>query len=389
MQGERLAQLRAASARQDPNGLPQQLRAGIEALSGMDMGDVVVHRNSARPAQLNALAYAQGSQIHLGPGQEKHLAHEAWHVVQQRNGRVNPTAQLAGVAINDDAGLEREADVMGARALRTPLGGGNQGSSSVGSDGGRTSVTGSAGAGAPFQLATEIKYTQDVINYWSGGLHSGTMTVGRIADALLDPADPKTGSRTGPAPHPSVYTNGNWPTLYQGHLLNANLGGQAIPANLFPVTPAFNSQHSSIIEDNVKAEFLDLNAKRNNPFHAANYVNRRLHYRVEVINGYAGKFKPTDIGGTVFRCTKEYTDNNVTALGGTGADHNLSHDQLDIQVPPPPDTTLNERLDTLNWGPDNAPTYQLGIHPGGGAAPNVRTVLDGGGFTVPNMFINI
>ena len=174
-------------------------------------------------------------------------------------------------------------------------------------------------------------------------------------------------------------------------MLNANLGGQAIAANLFPVTPAFNGQHSSIIEDNVKAEFLHLNDMRNHLVHAANYANRRLHYRVEVINGnaFGGNFRPAHIGNTVFRCTKEYTNNNVTALGGTGVDHNLSHDQMDIQVPPPPDTTLNERLDTLNWGPQNAPTYQLGVHPGGGAALNVRTVLDGGGVTVPNMFIHI
>jgi hypothetical protein len=24
--------------------------------------------------------------IHIGPGQEKHLAHEAWHTVQQKQG---------------------------------------------------------------------------------------------------------------------------------------------------------------------------------------------------------------------------------------------------------------------------------------------------------------
>ena len=83
------------------------------------MDDVKVHYNSTRPAQLNALAYAQGTDIHLGPGQEKHLSHEAWHVVQQKQGRVKPTMQFQGkAAINDDAGLEREADVMGSRALR-------------------------------------------------------------------------------------------------------------------------------------------------------------------------------------------------------------------------------------------------------------------------------
>ncbi|PTS88759.1 hypothetical protein DBR17_04105 [Sphingomonas sp. HMWF008] len=41
------------------------------------------------------------------------MPHEAWHVVQQAEGRVFPTVDLGGTAINDDAGLEREADRMG------------------------------------------------------------------------------------------------------------------------------------------------------------------------------------------------------------------------------------------------------------------------------------
>ena len=98
-------------------GLPERLKAGVEALSGVAMDEVRVHRNSAAPARVGALAYAQGQDIHLGPGQEKHLPHEAWHVVQQAQGRVQATRQLKGVAINDDEGLEREADAMGARAL--------------------------------------------------------------------------------------------------------------------------------------------------------------------------------------------------------------------------------------------------------------------------------
>lgn len=99
-------------------GMPDNLKSGIENLSGMDMSDVKVHYNSSQPAQLNALAYAQGSNIHIGPGQEKHLPHEAWHVVQQRQGRVQATTQLKeSVPVNDDPGLEHEADVMGAKAL--------------------------------------------------------------------------------------------------------------------------------------------------------------------------------------------------------------------------------------------------------------------------------
>jgi hypothetical protein len=98
-------------------GLPDRLKAGIEHLSGTSMDQVGVHYNSSAPAQLNAHAYAQGSEIHLAPGQERHLPHEAWHVVQQAQGRVRPTVQANAVEINDDAGLEREADVMGERAL--------------------------------------------------------------------------------------------------------------------------------------------------------------------------------------------------------------------------------------------------------------------------------
>jgi len=111
----------AAPASRNATGLPDQLKAGVEALSGLSMDRVRVHYNSAQPAQLNALAYAQGTDIHVAPGQERHLPHEAWHVVQQAQGRVRPTLQMKdGVPVNDDSGLELEADIMGARALASP-----------------------------------------------------------------------------------------------------------------------------------------------------------------------------------------------------------------------------------------------------------------------------
>ncbi|MBE9062407.1 DUF4157 domain-containing protein [cf. Phormidesmis sp. LEGE 11477] len=97
-------------------GMPDQLKSGLEQLSGLNLSAVRVHRNSARPAQVNAHAYAQGQDIHLGPGQDQHLPHEGWHVVQQMQGRVNPTMQVGNVAINDNRALEQEADRMGAKA---------------------------------------------------------------------------------------------------------------------------------------------------------------------------------------------------------------------------------------------------------------------------------
>jgi len=119
MEEEELMQgkFEAIQKKENNTGLPDNLKAGIENLSGMDMSAVSVHKNSSKPAQLNALAYAQGSDIHLGSGQEKHLPHEAWHVVQQAQGRVKPTMQMADAQINDDVGLETEADVMGEKAL--------------------------------------------------------------------------------------------------------------------------------------------------------------------------------------------------------------------------------------------------------------------------------
>ncbi|NET29216.1 MAG: DUF4157 domain-containing protein [Okeania sp. SIO1I7] len=100
-------------------GLPDNLKSGIENLSGYSMDDVKVHYNSDKPAQLNAHAYAQGTDIYLASGQEKHLPHEAWHVVQQKQARIKPTMQMkGGVQINNDKGLEKEADVMGKKAIQ-------------------------------------------------------------------------------------------------------------------------------------------------------------------------------------------------------------------------------------------------------------------------------
>ena len=100
-------------------GLPDPLKAGTESLSGMSLDDVRVHYNSPQPARYGAQAFTRGSEIHVGPGAERHLAHEAWHVVQQKQRRVAADSSVRGVPLNTDRRLENEADTMGARALRT------------------------------------------------------------------------------------------------------------------------------------------------------------------------------------------------------------------------------------------------------------------------------
>lgn len=107
------------ATQENRTGLPDQLKAGIESLSGASLDRVRVHYNSPRPAQLQAHAFAQGHDIHVAPGQEKHLPHEVWHVAQQAQGRVKSTMGLkGGVSVNDDGALENEATIMGAKALQ-------------------------------------------------------------------------------------------------------------------------------------------------------------------------------------------------------------------------------------------------------------------------------
>lgn len=108
---------RAEAPRPNNTGMPDNLKSGIESLSGFSMDDVRVHYNSSKPATVQALAYTQGTDIHVAPGQEKHLPHEAWHVAQQMAGRVSPTTNINGMPVNDNTALEHEADVMGEKAV--------------------------------------------------------------------------------------------------------------------------------------------------------------------------------------------------------------------------------------------------------------------------------
>ncbi|MBV1873600.1 MAG: DUF4157 domain-containing protein [Gammaproteobacteria bacterium] len=100
-------------------GLPDNLKSGMENISGKKLDHVKVHYNSTKPMAVQAHAYAQGSDIHLASGQEKHLPHELGHVIQQMQGRVKPTTSMGGMPVNDNAALEQEATDMGEQAMRS------------------------------------------------------------------------------------------------------------------------------------------------------------------------------------------------------------------------------------------------------------------------------
>lgn len=91
-------------------GIPTQMKLDFERRSGLSFDDVRVHYNSDKPAQLQALAYTQGTQVYVGHGQERYLRHELGHVIQQKSGRVHPIYYFNGISINDLSSLEREAD---------------------------------------------------------------------------------------------------------------------------------------------------------------------------------------------------------------------------------------------------------------------------------------
>ena len=86
--------------------LPDQLKSGTESLSALSLDHVRVDYNSAQPAQLNALAYAQGSDIHLVPGQE----------------RPSPSLQLMALPMLDPGGTRALLWRMDERSLGSCFG---------------------------------------------------------------------------------------------------------------------------------------------------------------------------------------------------------------------------------------------------------------------------
>ncbi len=103
--------------------LSSSVLARMEHSFDTSFAGVRVHEGSAA-AQAGAQAFTAGEDIHFAPGQydpdsargQELIGHELAHVVQQREGRVDATGQAKGLPLNDDGGLEREADEQGARA---------------------------------------------------------------------------------------------------------------------------------------------------------------------------------------------------------------------------------------------------------------------------------
>lgn len=109
---------------ENQTGIPDNVRQRMEDSFGADFSSVRVHPESSKAPEVGALAYTQGTNIHFAPGQFKPdtsagqqlLGHELTHVIQQAEGRVQPTTEVGGMPVNDNESLEHEADVLGAKA---------------------------------------------------------------------------------------------------------------------------------------------------------------------------------------------------------------------------------------------------------------------------------
>ncbi len=114
---------------QDTTGATEEGHTGevmskMESAFGADFSNIKINKNSSDAEDMGALAYTKGNQIDFAPGQynpqsqsgQELLGHELAHVVQQREGRVKANSSVNGQAVNNDPGLEKEADDLGKKA---------------------------------------------------------------------------------------------------------------------------------------------------------------------------------------------------------------------------------------------------------------------------------
>lgn len=104
----------AQADRPNLTGIPTQMKLDFERRSGLSFDDVRVHYNSGKPARLRALAYTRGTQVYMGPGQERHLRHELGHVIQQKRGFSRYDTMENGVPVSNNPEVERQADLLGS-----------------------------------------------------------------------------------------------------------------------------------------------------------------------------------------------------------------------------------------------------------------------------------
>jgi hypothetical protein len=151
--------------------------------------------------------------------------------------------------------------------------------------------------GAVAQLQTKIEHKTGLVNM-GDALAPVNYEVGKKMTARLDVNDPVQGSAVGDMQEWNVAIRKKYPRarVIRGHLLNHDLGGFGVSANLFPISDAANREHSYAVEKKVKAA---LNTRNKN---APAEDDRTVNYSVEV-NDPAGNATEA-----AFACQWRYKD---------------------------------------------------------------------------------
>jgi hypothetical protein len=218
-----------------------------------DFSDVRIHKDSASAVKLGALAYTRGNDIHFAPGQykphttmgKKIINHELGHVIQQRMGVVRPTTSIEGLPVNDNQGLENEADRLGASIKMRYM---------FFKKGGRSTRKQYNGADL-IQRRPAYKtgplYSKPTI--YGGGSHMYVELQAGDWRAGSKPEDLEAIAQK----LKSIYPRGNWK---KGHLLNQKLGGYGNRENLTMITGSVNTQMTKYENglNNIKERLMDI-----------------------------------------------------------------------------------------------------------------------------------
>ena len=223
------------------------------------------------------------------------------------------------------------------------------------------------------QLKTSIINTQQTLEgKWNAKDKSKNPQVaGKKMEAKLDPNYPVKGSTPGNGDEYAMYPllNEKWNETYiKGHMLNANLGGLGIPANLFPITSAANKSHLTNVELHVKQALLELNERVNDNH---KLFGSHVHYTVE-----AKSEEPTNF----IRNPDAKLECNAEKVITSPASGNVVEPIVTYVVSSSSgtsDETFNERLEKLGYGSSGS-----GKRSGSEAIKTVDNRASGGTFHV-------
>ncbi|MDR2572435.1 MAG: hypothetical protein LBD23_19365 [Oscillospiraceae bacterium] len=63
--------------------MDDDLKTDIDKTSDLAIDDVKPRYSFEKPIQLNEIAHTRANQVHIAPGQERHIEHDLSHVVEQ------------------------------------------------------------------------------------------------------------------------------------------------------------------------------------------------------------------------------------------------------------------------------------------------------------------